>query len=192
MFPWAEEERCVTLTERVLLVDLDPLYDRSGVHTLALLLHLLLRWTWPSCWETRGNEPNSSLRRWRSWHRDLRRPRGTTRWGHQDVTPHSIQSVWEKQWLWPIFFFPQLLRMTITRQRLGDEEVGARHFPAHEREDLVHQLERAGLQVVTFPLFYPPKIIIQNQEKHHKFRQKAKKQRQEASSKLALCSRSNC
>lgn len=37
--------------------------------------------------------------------------------------------------------------MTITRQRLGDEEVGARHFPAHEREDLVHQLEKAGLQV---------------------------------------------
>ncbi|XP_068569558.1 coiled-coil domain-containing protein 149-A isoform X2 [Cebidichthys violaceus] len=41
----------------------------------------------------------------------------------------------------------KLLRMTITRQRLGDEEVGARHFPAHEREDLVHQLERAGLQM---------------------------------------------
>ncbi|XP_042367755.1 coiled-coil domain-containing protein 149-A isoform X2 [Plectropomus leopardus] len=41
----------------------------------------------------------------------------------------------------------KLLRMTITRQRLGDEEVGARHFPAHEREDLVHQLERAGLQI---------------------------------------------
>ncbi|KAM3589935.1 uncharacterized protein V6R79_000263 [Siganus canaliculatus] len=41
----------------------------------------------------------------------------------------------------------KLLRMTITRQRLGDEEVGARHFPAHEREDLVHQLERASLQM---------------------------------------------
>uniref|UniRef100_UPI0037E8E514 coiled-coil domain-containing protein 149-A n=1 Tax=Semicossyphus pulcher TaxID=241346 RepID=UPI0037E8E514 len=41
----------------------------------------------------------------------------------------------------------KLLRMTITRQRLGDEDVGARHFPAHEREDLVHQLERAGLQM---------------------------------------------
>uniref|UniRef100_A0A674NQD9 Coiled-coil domain containing 149a n=1 Tax=Takifugu rubripes TaxID=31033 RepID=A0A674NQD9_TAKRU len=41
----------------------------------------------------------------------------------------------------------KLLRMTITRQRLGDEEVGARHFPAHEREDLVRQLERAGLQL---------------------------------------------
>ncbi|KAJ8008246.1 hypothetical protein DPEC_G00102810 [Dallia pectoralis] len=41
----------------------------------------------------------------------------------------------------------KLLRMTITRQRLGDEEVGARHFPAHEREDLVEQLEKAGLQM---------------------------------------------
>ncbi|XP_060922115.1 coiled-coil domain-containing protein 149-A [Limanda limanda] len=41
----------------------------------------------------------------------------------------------------------KLLRMTITRQRLGDEEVGARHFAAHEREDLVLQLERAGLQL---------------------------------------------
>uniref|UniRef100_A0A3Q3A7Z0 Coiled-coil domain containing 149a n=1 Tax=Kryptolebias marmoratus TaxID=37003 RepID=A0A3Q3A7Z0_KRYMA len=41
----------------------------------------------------------------------------------------------------------KLLRMTITRQRLGDEEVGARHFPAHEREDLVSQLERAGRQM---------------------------------------------
>ncbi|XP_034020348.1 coiled-coil domain-containing protein 149-A isoform X2 [Thalassophryne amazonica] len=41
----------------------------------------------------------------------------------------------------------KLLRMTITRQRLGDDEVGVRHFPAHEREDLVRQLERAGLQM---------------------------------------------
>ncbi|KAM3864829.1 uncharacterized protein ACN63O_010524 [Diretmus argenteus] len=40
----------------------------------------------------------------------------------------------------------KLLRMTITRQRLGDEEVGTRHFPAHEREDLVKQLERAREQ----------------------------------------------
>uniref|UniRef100_H3D498 Coiled-coil domain containing 149b n=1 Tax=Tetraodon nigroviridis TaxID=99883 RepID=H3D498_TETNG len=40
----------------------------------------------------------------------------------------------------------KLLRMTITKQRVGDEEVGARHFPAHEREDLVQQLERAREQ----------------------------------------------
>ncbi|XP_031415496.1 coiled-coil domain-containing protein 149-B isoform X3 [Clupea harengus] len=40
----------------------------------------------------------------------------------------------------------KLLRMTIAKQRLGDEEVGARHFPAHEREDLVQQLEKAGEQ----------------------------------------------
>ncbi|XP_056127687.1 coiled-coil domain-containing protein 149-B isoform X2 [Rhinichthys klamathensis goyatoka] len=40
----------------------------------------------------------------------------------------------------------KLLRMTIAKQRLGDEEVGARHFPAHEREDLVQQLEKAREQ----------------------------------------------
>ncbi|XP_065151730.2 coiled-coil domain-containing protein 149-B isoform X3 [Paramisgurnus dabryanus] len=40
----------------------------------------------------------------------------------------------------------KLLRMTIAKQRLGDDEVGARHFPAHEREDLVQQLERAREQ----------------------------------------------
>lgn len=44
-------------------------------------------------------------------------------------------------------FITQLLRMTIAKQRLGDEEVGARHFPAHEREDLVQQLEKAREQV---------------------------------------------
>lgn len=41
----------------------------------------------------------------------------------------------------------QLLRMTIAKQRLGDEEIGVRHFAAHEREDLVEQLERAKEQV---------------------------------------------
>ncbi|XDV15300.1 hypothetical protein PO909_015418 [Leuciscus waleckii] len=40
----------------------------------------------------------------------------------------------------------KLLRMTIAKQRLGDEEVGSRHFPAHEREDLVQQLEKAREQ----------------------------------------------
>ncbi|KAA0723826.1 Coiled-coil domain-containing protein 149-A [Triplophysa tibetana] len=40
----------------------------------------------------------------------------------------------------------KLLRMTITKQRLGDEEGGVRHFPAHEREGLVRQLEQAALQ----------------------------------------------
>ncbi|XP_067106942.1 coiled-coil domain-containing protein 149-B-like isoform X1 [Osmerus mordax] len=40
----------------------------------------------------------------------------------------------------------KLLRMTIAKQRLGDEEVGARHFPAYEREDLVQQLETAREQ----------------------------------------------
>ncbi|XP_029445959.1 coiled-coil domain-containing protein 149 isoform X2 [Rhinatrema bivittatum] len=41
----------------------------------------------------------------------------------------------------------KLLRMTIAKQRLGDEEVGARHFAPHEREDLVQQLERAREQI---------------------------------------------
>ncbi|XP_038647404.1 coiled-coil domain-containing protein 149-like isoform X2 [Scyliorhinus canicula] len=41
----------------------------------------------------------------------------------------------------------KLLRMTIAKQRLGDEEVGARHFPAHEREDLVQQLEKTSEQI---------------------------------------------
>nr|XP_034969475.1 coiled-coil domain-containing protein 149 [Zootoca vivipara] len=40
----------------------------------------------------------------------------------------------------------KLLRMTIAKQRLGDEEVGARHFAPHEREDLVQQLEKAREQ----------------------------------------------
>jgi len=39
--------------------------------------------------------------------------------------------------------------MTIAKQRLGDDEVGARHFAAHEREDLVQQLEKAREQVTT-------------------------------------------
>ncbi|XP_020753254.2 coiled-coil domain-containing protein 149 isoform X2 [Odocoileus virginianus] len=41
----------------------------------------------------------------------------------------------------------KLLRMTIAKQRLGDEEIGVRHFAAHEREDLVLQLERAKEQI---------------------------------------------
>ncbi|MEE6462370.1 hypothetical protein FKM82_001569 [Ascaphus truei] len=40
----------------------------------------------------------------------------------------------------------KLLRMTIAKQRLGDDEVGARHFAPHEREDLVLQLEKAKEQ----------------------------------------------
>ncbi|XP_064916724.1 coiled-coil domain-containing protein 149 isoform X3 [Columba livia] len=43
----------------------------------------------------------------------------------------------------------KLLRMTIAKQRLGDDEVGARHFAAHEREDLVQQLEKAREQIET-------------------------------------------
>ncbi|XP_075050841.1 coiled-coil domain-containing protein 149 isoform X4 [Mixophyes fleayi] len=41
----------------------------------------------------------------------------------------------------------KLLRMTIAKQRVGDDEVGARHFAPHEREDLVLQLEKAREQI---------------------------------------------
>ena len=44
---------------------------------------------------------------------------------------------------------PQLLREQIARQRVGtaDEGMNMRHFPAHERETLVQELESAGEQV---------------------------------------------
>jgi len=43
----------------------------------------------------------------------------------------------------------QLLREQIARHRVGtaDEAIDVRHFPAYEREDLVHQLETARSQV---------------------------------------------
>lgn len=41
----------------------------------------------------------------------------------------------------------KILRENIARQRVGDEGVGMRHFPAHERETLVAQLESAREQV---------------------------------------------
>lgn len=37
----------------------------------------------------------------------------------------------------------KLLRERFARQRIGDEGIGPRHFPAHEREELVIQLEDA-------------------------------------------------
>ena len=45
--------------------------------------------------------------------------------------------------------FIQLLREQIARQRVGttDEGMNTRHFPAHEREDLVKQLEASREQV---------------------------------------------
>ena len=46
-------------------------------------------------------------------------------------------------------FLIQLLREQIARQRVGttDEGMNTRYFPAHEREDLVKQLEDSGEQV---------------------------------------------
>ncbi|XP_040191112.1 coiled-coil domain-containing protein 149 isoform X3 [Rana temporaria] len=41
----------------------------------------------------------------------------------------------------------KLLRMTIAKQRVGDDEVGVRHFAPHEREDLVLQLEKTREQI---------------------------------------------
>ncbi|XP_077157624.1 coiled-coil domain-containing protein 149 isoform X2 [Paroedura picta] len=78
----------------------------------------------------------------------------------------------------------KLLRMTIAKQRLGDEEVGARHFAPHEREDLVQQLEKAREQIETLQhdlqaatdelqdtkeerLFYQDKSDRLNQELNH-------------------------
>lgn len=53
------------------------------------------------------------------------------------------------------FFIEQLLREQIARQRVGtsDEGVFTRHFPAHERQDLVSQLEGAREQVSTTALY---------------------------------------
>ncbi|KGL72642.1 Coiled-coil domain-containing protein 149, partial [Tinamus guttatus] len=78
----------------------------------------------------------------------------------------------------------KLLRMTIAKQRLGDEEIGARHFAAHEREDLVQQLEKAREQIESLRLdlqsaldeledlkeersFYQDKADRLNQELNH-------------------------
>ncbi|XP_038064491.1 coiled-coil domain-containing protein 149-like [Patiria miniata] len=41
----------------------------------------------------------------------------------------------------------KLLRENIARQRIGDDGIGTRHFPAHEREELVNQLEAAREQL---------------------------------------------
>lgn len=43
----------------------------------------------------------------------------------------------------------QLLREQIARQRVGtsDEGINIRHFPAHQREDLVKQLEASREEV---------------------------------------------
>ncbi|NXA45741.1 CC149 protein, partial [Nothocercus julius] len=78
----------------------------------------------------------------------------------------------------------KLLRMTIAKQRLGDEEIGDRHFAAHEHEDLVRQLEKAREQTESLRLdlqsaldeledlkeersFYQDKADRLNQELNH-------------------------
>ncbi|RXM27337.1 Coiled-coil domain-containing protein 149 [Acipenser ruthenus] len=68
----------------------------------------------------------------------------------RDSREHNKQLVEEikdlKQRLGEALGDNKLLRMTIAKQRLGDDEAGARHFPAHEREDLVQQLEKSREQ----------------------------------------------
>ena len=46
-----------------------------------------------------------------------------------------------------ILYFWQLLREKFARKTVGDEGIGARYFPMHEREKLVTQLEDAQQQV---------------------------------------------
>ncbi|NWH78849.1 CC149 protein, partial [Piaya cayana] len=68
----------------------------------------------------------------------------------QDRNKHLGEEVTElQQRLGEVQGDNKLLRMTIAKQRLGDDEVGARHFAAHEREDLVQQLEKAREQIET-------------------------------------------
>ncbi|XP_073898620.1 coiled-coil domain-containing protein 149 isoform X2 [Castor canadensis] len=66
----------------------------------------------------------------------------------QDRNKHLGEEMKElQQRLGEVLGDNKLLRMTIAKQRLGDEEMGVRHFAAHEREDLVQQLERAKEQI---------------------------------------------
>ncbi|KFQ32935.1 Coiled-coil domain-containing protein 149, partial [Mesitornis unicolor] len=66
----------------------------------------------------------------------------------QDRNKHLAEEIRElQQRLGEVQGDNKLLRMTIAKQRLGDDEVGARHFAAHEREDLVQQLEKAREQI---------------------------------------------
>ncbi|XP_054680607.1 coiled-coil domain-containing protein 149 isoform X5 [Grus americana] len=68
----------------------------------------------------------------------------------QDQNKHLGEEIRElQQRLGEVQGDNKLLRMTIAKQRLGDDEVGARHFAAHEREDLVQQLEKAREQIET-------------------------------------------
>ncbi|NXT78297.1 CC149 protein, partial [Zapornia atra] len=68
----------------------------------------------------------------------------------QDQNKHLGEEIRElQQRLGEVQGDNKLLRMTIAKQRLGDDEVGARHFAAHEREDLVRQLEKAREQIET-------------------------------------------
>ncbi|NWI20762.1 CC149 protein, partial [Crypturellus soui] len=103
----------------------------------------------------------------------------------QDRNKHLSEEIRElQQRLGEVQGDNKLLRMTIAKQRLGDEEIGARHFAAHEREDLVQQLEKAREQTESLRLdlqsaldeledlkeersFYQDKADRLNQELNH-------------------------
>jgi len=47
-----------------------------------------------------------------------------------------------------LFISSQLLREKFARKTVGDEGIGSRHFPPHERETLVAELEESQQQVI--------------------------------------------
>ncbi|XP_022096552.1 coiled-coil domain-containing protein 149-like [Acanthaster planci] len=75
----------------------------------------------------------------------------------------------------------KLLRENIARQRIGDDGIGTRHFPAHEREELVNQLEAAREQLQALERDLVAKIDEQTElvTERGYFRDKAERLNQE-------------
>ncbi|XP_070540561.1 coiled-coil domain-containing protein 149-B-like [Ptychodera flava] len=75
----------------------------------------------------------------------------------------------------------KLLRENIARQRVGDEGIGGRNFPAHERAELVKQIEELRQQAVSLERELTGKLDDEEEillEKEH-FRLKAERLNQE-------------
>ncbi|XP_071948517.1 coiled-coil domain-containing protein 149-like [Antedon mediterranea] len=75
----------------------------------------------------------------------------------------------------------KLLRENIARQRVGDEGLGTRHFPAHEREELVKQLEATKDQLEALERDMVAKIDQEQElvtERDH-YREKSERTNQE-------------
>ncbi|XP_033632756.1 coiled-coil domain-containing protein 149-like [Asterias rubens] len=81
----------------------------------------------------------------------------------------------------------KLLRENIARQRIGDDGIGTRHFPAHEREGLVNQLEAAREQLQALERDLVAKIDEQTElvTERGYFRDKAERLNQELNYVLA-------